>query len=113
MKVPVLFMMVTCNTFVVEKLQSFTHLDMVIPANVFLPSATEMGHHQVFFNVAYIIRSLQTFQIWVGSLLKKSSFKKYIYYSNTWAAINTQVVKIGKWIDKNGFKSDILIVIGM
>jgi hypothetical protein len=38
-------------------------------------------------------------------------FEKYIYYSNTCAAITAQVVKIGKWIDKNGFKSDILTVV--
>jgi hypothetical protein len=110
--VPVLFMTATCNTFVVEKLQAFTNLDLAIPANVFWPSANEMAHRHVFFDVAYTIRPLQTFQTRVGPLLKKSSFEKYIYYSNTRAAINAQVVKIAKWIDKNGFKADILTVVG-
>jgi ATP-dependent helicase YprA (DUF1998 family) len=71
-----------------------------------------MGHRHVFFDVVYTIRPLQTFQARVGPLLKNSSFEKYIYYSNTRAAINAQVVKIAKWIDKNGFKADILTVVG-
>ena len=92
-------MTATCNTFVVDKLQALSNLDLAIPANVFWPGAAEMGHRHVFFDVNYTIRPLQTFQVRAGPLLKKSSFEKYIYYSNTRAAITSQVVKIGKWID--------------
>jgi hypothetical protein len=105
-------MTATCNTFVVDKLQVLSHLDLAIPSNMFWPCAEEMGHCHVFFDVTYTIRPLQTFQVRVGPLLKQSSLEKYIYYLNTRAAITTQVVKIGKWVDKNGFKSDILTVVG-
>jgi superfamily II DNA helicase RecQ len=56
--VPVLFMTATCNKFVVEKLQLFTNLTLSIPDNVFWPTAADMGHRHVFFDVAYTIRPL-------------------------------------------------------
>jgi hypothetical protein len=70
-----------------------------------------MGHHHILFDVTYTIRPLQTFQAHIGPLLQRSHLEKYIYYSNTRAAIDSQVVKIGKWIDKNGFKVDKLSVV--
>ena len=77
-----------------------------------MPGANEMAHCHVYFGVAYTIRPLHTFQLKVGALLQHLHLKKYIYYLNTRAAIHLHVVEIGKWIDRNGFKSDILTIIG-
>jgi hypothetical protein len=65
-----------------------TKLDLDILSNVFWPGAVEMAHRYVFLEMAYTIRPLHTFQMKVGSLLQESHHKKYIYYTNTWAAIN-------------------------
>jgi hypothetical protein len=64
-KVPVLFIKVMCNKFVVEKLQLFTNLDLEILDNVFWPTATEMAHCGILFCIVYAIRPLQRFQVWV------------------------------------------------
>jgi superfamily II DNA helicase RecQ len=112
-KVPILFMTATCSKFVVERVQVMTRLDIDIPSNVYWPGASEMAHRHVFLEVAYTIRPLHTFQTKVGPLLQASHYEKYIYYSNTRSAINSHVVKLGKWIDKNAlFKADIMSVVG-
>jgi superfamily II DNA helicase RecQ len=106
-KVPILFMTATCSKFVVERVEVMTKLDIDIPSNVFWPSASEMSHRHVFLEVAYTIRPLHTFQTKVGPLLQASHHEKYIYYSNTRSAINSHVIKLGKWIDRHAlFKAD-------
>ena len=55
---------------------------------------------------------MSNFQKKVTPILKTCHVSTFIVYTNTRRVVKCETPKLGAWIDKNGLKSDILMIIG-
>jgi hypothetical protein len=80
--------------------------------DIFWPSPEEMGHRHVFLEVAYTTMPMSNFQKKIEPIIKACHVSKFILYTNTRRAVKRETPKLGAWINKNSFKSDILMILG-
>jgi superfamily II DNA helicase RecQ len=110
--IPILFMTATCTKSIVETVERIVGFMFDKDSNVFWPQPDEMQHRQVLLDVQYSTQALHVFKKRTRNLLKHSSLEKYILYSNTRATVDRVSPKLCEWIDANGFKSDLLKIVG-
>ena len=110
--IPILFMTGTCSKSIVTMIEKITGIGFDTSSNVFWPPASEMKHRQVFFDVAYSIQAMSLFKKRVGPLLKETTTDKFIIYTNTRATVERITPKVTNWIDLEGYKADVLKIIG-
>jgi hypothetical protein len=111
-KIPLLFMTGTCTRHIVQSIEKIVGIRFDTTANIFWPGPDEMQHRQVMFEVAYTSQPLAFFKKRVAPTLKATSLKKFIVYSNTRANVDRSLPKILEWIDLEGFKADVLKIVG-
>jgi superfamily II DNA helicase RecQ len=111
-KVPILFMTATCTEAIVDRVEAMSGLTFNRDTGVFWPEPEEMSHRHVFLEVAYTTMPISNFQKKIEPTLRACHVSKFILYTNTRRAVKRETPKLGAWIDKNGFKSDILMIIG-
>ena len=111
-KVPILFMTATCTKFIVERVESMIGFTIDKSANVFWPGPLGMDHRQVFLDVQYTTQALSSFKTKSASRFKDDLVEKYIVYSNTRATIKRITPKLCDWVDGEGYKVDILTIVG-
>jgi hypothetical protein len=81
-------------------------------SNIFWPTAVDMHHHNLCLQVAYTFYPHNSFKELAGPALKSSQLKKYIWYANNHVTIEQHTKMLGKWINNQGFKSNIVPVTG-
>jgi hypothetical protein len=110
--VPILFMTATCTKSIVETVEKIIGFSINKDLNVFWPTPAEMQHRQVSLDVQYSTQALSVFKKKTESLLEQSSVNKFIVYTNTRASVDRVSPKLCEWIDVNGFKGDLLKIVG-
>jgi hypothetical protein len=111
-KVPILFMTATCRKFIVERVKSMIGFTIDKSVNVFWQGPLGMDHHQVFLDVQYTTHALSAFKTKAASRFKDNLVENHIVYSNTRAMIKCITPKLCDWVDGEGFKVDILMIVG-
>ena len=110
--VPILFMTATCTKFIVKRVELMIGFTIDKSVNVFWPGPLGMDHRQVFLDVQYTTQALLAFKSKAGPCLTDDLVEKYIVYSNTRATIKQITPKLCDWVDGEGFKVDILTIVG-
>ena len=105
-------MTATCTKFIVERVKSIIGFTIDKSVNVFWPGPLGMDHRQVFLDVQYTTQALSAFKTKAASRFKDDLVEKYIVYSNTRATIKRITPKLCDWVDGEGFKEDILTIVG-
>jgi superfamily II DNA helicase RecQ len=111
-KIPILFMTATCTKFIVERVESMIGFIIDKSVNVFWPGPLGMDHRQVFLDVQYTTQSLSAFKAKAAPRFKDDLVEKFIVYSNTRATIKRVTPKLCDWVDGEGYKVDILSIVG-
>ena len=105
-------MTATCTRSIVDTVEKIVGYIFNKDLNVFWPQPDEMQHRQVLLDVQYLTQALHVFKKRTHGLFKHSSSEKYILYSNTRATVDHVSPKLCKWIDANGFKANLLRIVG-
>jgi hypothetical protein len=110
--IPLLFMTGTCTRHIVQSIEKIVGIKFDTTHNVFWPGPEDMKHRQVLLDVAYTTQPLALFKKRVALTLKVDTVEKFIVYSNTRATVDRVLPKIVEWIDMEGYKSDVLKIVG-